>query len=102
MAHTYNKRLLSKLPQDPQHFLVIDTAAFLNDLVANGPTYGFKHLANDEACREEDRDYCFPETLKGPEADQTYNFAAGVHLTPHANKLLADYVLEKVAASPLK
>lgn len=102
MAHTYNKRLLSKLPEDPQHLLVIDTEAFLDDLMANGPSYGFKHTANEDACREEDQDYCFPGTLKSPDADQTYIFAAGVHLTTHANQLLADYVLKQIAASPLK
>ena len=102
LSGAYNKRLLAQLPQDPQHLLVIDTEAFADDLIKNAASYGFKHGAHEDACKDDDQDYCFPETLKAPDADQTYVFVAGEHMTTHANQLLADYVMAKLAASPLK
>ena len=102
LGHAYNARLLSQLPQDPQHLLVIDTEAFANDLIANASTYGFSHGAHEDACQQDDQDYCFPETMKGVDADRTYIFVAGEHMTTRANELLADYAMQKVGASPLK
>ncbi len=102
LGHAFNNRLLERLPQDPQHVLVIDTEAFADDLVANASRYGFTHGAHEDACREEDQDYCFPETMKSPDADRTFVFVAGEHMTTHANELLADYVVNRLEASPLR
>jgi phospholipase/lecithinase/hemolysin len=102
MAHAFNRRLVADLPDDPQHLLVIDTKAFIDDLVVHASTYGFTHAAHEDACGPGDKDYCFPNTLVSPDADQTYVFAAGVHLTTHANELLAKHILECIAGSPLR
>ncbi len=102
LSGAFNKRLLEKLPSDPKHLLVIDTKAFVDDLIKNAAVNGFKHGAHEDACLQDDQDYCFPGSLKEPDADQTYIFAAGEHMTTRANQLLADYVLRQVDASPLK
>jgi len=102
MTQVFNRRLLAKLPSDPKHLLVIDTAAFIDDLLRQGASYGFTHGANEDACQQEEQEYCFPETLKTPDADRTFIFAASEHLTTHANELLADYVLKQLADSALR
>jgi outer membrane lipase/esterase len=102
LGRAFNERLVQSLPRDPQHLLVIDTQAFADELMAHPAVYGFKHGAYEDACREDDQDYCFPQTLKTPGADQTFIFAAGEHMTSHANQLLADYVLRMLKESPLR
>jgi outer membrane lipase/esterase len=102
LTKAFNQRLLAGVPKDPAHVLVLDTEAFVNHLIANASRYGFMHGAHEDACGREDHDYCYPETLATPDADKTYLFAAGEHLTTHAHQLLADYVIEQVARSPLK
>ena len=102
LSGVFNKRLSEKLPSDPTHLLVIDTQAFVDDLIKNAAANGFKHGAHEDACQQEDQDYCFPGSLKEPDADRTYIFVAGEHMTTQANQLLADYVLRQVGASPLK
>ena len=102
LGRAFNKRLLEKLPQDPRHLLVIDTESFADRLIENAAQYGFKHGAHEDACLQDDQDYCFPETMKMPDADQTFIFAAGVHMTSHANQLLAQYVIQMLSGSPLK
>ena len=102
LAKVFNDRLLASLPKDPRHLLVVDTEAFVNDLVANAPAYGFKHTANEDACGTPEHDYCYPQTQAAPGADQTYIFAAGEHLSTRANTLLAEYVIKQVNSSPLR
>jgi outer membrane lipase/esterase len=102
LGDAFNERLLQQLPRDPQHVLVIDTQAFTEELLKHLATYGFEHGAHEDACRQDDQDYCFPETMKTPDADQTFIFAAGVHMTSRANQLLAQYVLQKLSESPLR
>ena len=102
LGHAFNERLVQDLPRDPQHLLVIDTEAFTDELIAHSTVYGFKHAAYEDACRQDDQDYCFPQTLKTADADQTFIFAAGEHMTAHANQLLAEYVLRMLGTSPLR
>jgi len=102
MTQVFNHWLIDKLPFDPKHLLVIDTDGFIDDLLRHAASYGFTHGANEDACQKEDTDFCFPETLKTPDADRTFVFAASEHLTTHANELLAHYVLKKLARSALR
>jgi phospholipase/lecithinase/hemolysin len=102
LGRAFNARLLAELPKDDEHLLVIDTEAFADDLIANAAKYGFKHGSHEDACKLDDQDYCFPETLKEPDADHTYIFVAGEHMTTRANELLADYVMKQLEVSPLK
>ena len=102
LGRAFNERLVQNLPRDPQHLLVIDTQAFADELLAHPAEYGFKHAAYEDACRQDDQDYCYPQTLRTPDADQTFVFAAGVHMSSHANQLLADYVLRMLRESPLR
>jgi len=102
LVKAFNQRLLARVPKDSSHVLVLDTQAFVDDLIANAARYGFKHGAHEDACGSPDHDYCYPETQATPDADQTYLFAAGEHFTTHAHQMLADYVIKQVNASPLK
>jgi outer membrane lipase/esterase len=102
MTQVFNHRLIERLPSDTKRLLVIDTAGFIDDLLRHAASYGFTHGANEDACQKEDQDFCFPETLKTPDADRTFIFAASEHLTTHANELLALYVLKQLASSALR
>jgi len=102
LVTVFNQRLLAGVPKDPQHVLLLDTEAFMNQLLAHAASHGFAHGAHEDACGSPDHDYCYPETQASTDAEQTYVFAAGEHLTTHAHQLLADFVLAKVEASPLK
>jgi phospholipase/lecithinase/hemolysin len=102
LVKVFNRRLLAGVPQDSAHVLILDTEAFVNNLIANASRYGFKHGVHEDACGSPDHDYCYPETQATPDADETYLFAAGEHLTTHTHQLLADYVIEEVSLSPLK
>ncbi len=102
LGRAFNERLLRRLPRDPRRLLVIDTEAFVDDLLANAPRYGFGHGAHEDACKEDDQDYCYPESMKSPDADRTFVFVAGEHLTTHASELLADFVEKQLEASPLR
>lgn len=101
LGHAFNKRLTTQLPDDPQHLLIIDTEAFVDDLIANAAQYGFKHGAHEDACQQDDQDYCFLESSKTADADQTFIFVAGEHMTTRANQLFADYIMKRVENSPL-
>ena len=101
LANVFNRRLETSLPHDPA-ILVLHTEPFFDDLFANAGRYGFTHLAHEDACHEADQDFCYPNAWKEPTADQTYVFAAGEHMTTHANTLFAQYVLDAVKASPLR
>jgi phospholipase/lecithinase/hemolysin len=95
LTDAYNTSLVDSLPKDPK-VQVLDTGAFIDDLLTNGAKYGFTHGANEDACLKPAQDYCAADAWKSPDADRTYVFAAAEHLTTHANELLADYVMKQV------
>jgi phospholipase/lecithinase/hemolysin len=96
LTEVYNTSLVASLPQDSK-VQVVDTGAFIDDLLTNGADYGFTHGANEDACMQPGQDYCAADAWKSPDADRTYVFAAAEHLTTHANELLADYVMKQVS-----
>lgn len=95
LGAVYNQTLLAALPPDPR-IQIIDTEAFVDDLLQNAGRYGFTHGANEDACAKPDQDYCDAKSMKSPNADRTYVFAAAEHMTTHANELLGDYVLQQI------
>lgn len=95
LGAVYNQTLLAALPSDPR-IQIVDTGAFVDDLLANADRYGFTHGANEDACAKPDQDYCDAASLKSPDADRTYVFAAAEHMTTRANELLGDYVLRQI------
>ncbi|WP_197739645.1 SGNH/GDSL hydrolase family protein [Mycolicibacterium sp. P1-18] len=95
LGAVYNQTLLGALPPDPR-IQIVDTEAFVNDLLQNAKRYGFTHGAYEDACAQPDQDYCDATSLKSPDADRTYVFAAAEHMTTHANELLGDYVLQQI------
>ena len=101
LTDVYNRSLVANLPESAA-ILILDVQLFLDGLVEDAETNGLKHFAHEDACREPDQDYCYPNGLKSRDADMTYVFAAGVHMTTRANELLAQYVLRRIADSPLR
>jgi phospholipase/lecithinase/hemolysin len=99
LTAAYNGALLGQLPAGPR-VQVLDTNAFVTDLLTNPGRYGFTHGANEDACAQPGQDYCDPGSLKEPDADRTYVFAAAEHFTTHAHELLADYVQRQVGLQP--
>jgi phospholipase/lecithinase/hemolysin len=97
LTSVYNDQLVARLPHDP-HRSILDTAAFVDDLLANADKYGFTHGAGEDACMESGQDYCDANAWKEPNADRTYVFAASEHFTTHAHELLADYVRQQLSA----
>ncbi|MCV7421710.1 SGNH/GDSL hydrolase family protein [Mycobacterium yunnanensis] len=95
LGAVYNQTLLASLPPDPR-IQIVDTEAFVNDLLQNADRYGFTHGANEDACAKPDQDYCDASQMKSPDADRTYVFAAAEHMTTHANELLGEYVLRQI------
>ena len=52
LGAVYNQTLLAALPPDPR-IQIVDTGAFVNDLLQNADRYGFIHGANDDACAKQ-------------------------------------------------
>lgn len=96
LTDVYNTNLVDSLPKDPK-VQILDTGAFIDDLLENGAEYGFTHGANEDACLQPGQDFCGADAWKSPDADRTYVFAAAEHLTTHANERLADYVMQQVS-----
>lgn len=101
LSALFNEELVSSLPKDSR-ILIVDTPDFISRLVSDAEALGFKYGLHEDACRELDQDYCYPNSLKSPGADETYIYAAGEHMTTKTNELLAEYVLEKLSQSALK
>jgi len=95
LGAVYNQTLLAAVPPDPR-IQIIDTEAFVNELLQNPSKYGFTHGANEDACAKPDQDYCDAKSLASPDADRTYVFAAAEHMTTRANELLGNYVLQQI------
>ncbi len=91
LTSAYNETLVAGLPKDPRVH-ILDTDAFVTDVLNNLPKYGFAHGANEDACAQPGQDSCGVGQWKEPTADRTYVFAASEHFTTHAHELLADYV----------
>ncbi|MDX1875205.1 SGNH/GDSL hydrolase family protein [Mycolicibacterium sp. 120266] len=99
LTAAYNGALLDQLPKDPR-LQIFDTGAFVTDLLTDPARYGFTHGANEDACAQPGQDYCDADTLKEPDADHTYVFAAAEHFTTHAHELLAEQVQQQVGVRP--
>ena len=93
LGRVYNRQLLARLPHDPRHLLVIDTAAFFDRILKHPARYGFRHGANEDACRLDDQDSCSADAWKEPHADRTFVFAAAEHMTTRTNMLLARHAI---------
>jgi len=96
LGQVYNRQLLAHLPHDPRHLLVIDTAAFFDRILKHPARSGFRHGANEDACRLDDQDTCSADAWKEPHADRTFVFAAAEHMTTRTNMLLARHAIRLI------
>lgn len=95
LSSEFNTTLHKNLKKSKK-LLVIHTQEFIDEILDNPDKYKITHGNNQDACAKLDQDFCFPNSLVEIGADQTYMYAAGVHLTSRANQLLAEYILKKI------
>lgn len=72
LSSVYNETLVAALPKDPR-IHILDTGAFVTDVLDNPPKYGVTHGANKDACAQPGRDSCRVGEWgewKGPVADR--------------------------------
>lgn len=95
----YNDRLLDGLadrfPDDPR-VGVFDTHAVIDGYVGDPVGHGFVHGGSEDACGIPGASFCDASSLVSARADRDYIFAGGLHLTTHANELLAAAVQARV------
>lgn len=101
LSSSFNQTLITSLPQDDR-LLILDMHAFIDYVKAHQRQLGFTHLAHADACKDIDQDYCYPNALKSPGADQTHIFAASEHMSTKANIILFKYVLKKIEESEIR
>lgn len=86
--------------------IAVDTYTWLNQLVANYQSNGFKVSNTGQACNPNTTPdgtslMCSPLTYATLDADQTYIFADDLHLATRTHALLAQYVEQQIALSGL-
>lgn len=86
--------------------LEIDTYNWINSVLANYGSYGFKVSNTGQACDpnttlDGSALMCSPANYVTADADQTYMFADDLHLTTHMHTLLAQYVEQQLEANGL-
>lgn len=75
----------------------VNSYDLLNEVIADPATYGFTNVTQT-ACTTASSIACTPDTLREPNAGQTYLFADGVHPTTAAHAMLAQVVLSELNA----
>lgn len=96
---SYNQSLLQGMAErfgDDDRIGVFDTFGAVNGMVTDPASYGFTHGAGEDACATPGAAWCDTDGLVAPDADRTYVFAGGVHLTTKTNELLAAAVEARV------
>ncbi|WP_297008800.1 SGNH/GDSL hydrolase family protein [uncultured Corynebacterium sp.] len=96
---TYNRSLLQGLAErfgEDDRIGVFDTFGAVNAMVTDPASHGFTHGAGEDACATPGAAWCDTGGLVAPDADRTYVFAGGVHLTTRTNELLAAAVEARV------
>jgi len=84
LSQLFNNTLNSAIAQSGVQVIQFNTAAFLNEIIANPALYGFVN-ATSPACTTPSSLQCTPATLVAPNANLTYVFADGVHPTTGAD-----------------
>ncbi len=125
ISQLFNKTLAGVLEQQNRKtggpdfndkIIILDDFTFIDDIVANFQTYGFKVSNTAMACdlsaqisRATERHlnnpsvfgqavFCSPKTFTIRRADETFMFADSVHPTTHLNALVAEFVERQIAA----
>ncbi|MEO5595929.1 MAG: autotransporter domain-containing protein, partial [Lysobacteraceae bacterium] len=93
---TYNGTLNEGL-SGKTGIISVDTYGLFNEVYANPTLYGFTNTT-DRACGATPSLFCSPASLVSPNANETFVFADGVHLTGASNRLLAQYVIAEIQA----
>jgi len=91
----FNTTLNSAIAASGVQVIQFNTAAFLNEIVANPSLYGFVNATN-RACTTTSSLNCTPGTLVAPNANMNYVFADGVHPTTGADLVLTQAIVSMI------
>ncbi|KAF1005674.1 MAG: Lipase 1 [Luteibacter sp.] len=97
LAQVYNGILSGGLASSQRGIVPIDTYSLLNEVIANPSAYGFSNVTTP-ACTTASSISCSPNTLRDPNAANTYLFADGIHPTTAAHALLGQYAVSIIEA----
>ena len=97
LAQVYNGILSGGLASSQRGIVPIDTYSLLNEVIANPTAYGFSNVTTP-ACTTASSISCSPNTLRDPNAANTYLFADGIHPTTAAHALLGQYAVSVIEA----
>lgn len=102
VTNLYNSILSNGLDRLGFDVIPINTFALLNEIFANPGLYGFTNT-NTPACTslvggQLSALGCTPNTLRAPNADETFVFSDGVHPTNAAHQVLSQYVVSVIEA----
>lgn len=100
LSQEFNQRVASNL-KGKKDVVLVDIQSLFADIRANAAKYGITHLTTP-ACipRPETTSYsalCTANTLIAPNANSTHLYADTVHYTGGTNRIISDYVIEKIA-----
>lgn len=102
LSQEFNQRVAGNL-KGKRDVLLVDIQSLFADIRTNAAKYGITNL-NTPACipRPETTSYsslCTANTLVAPNANSTYLYADTVHYTGGTNRIISDYVIEKITPS---
>ena len=90
LVQAYNATLYGGLAAANLRVIPLDTFNFIREISAAPSTYGFTDVTHP-ACGATSSLICSPLNLVNPGAASSFAFADGVHPTPAAHKMLAEY-----------
>ncbi|QWT19771.1 autotransporter domain-containing protein [Bacillus sp. NP157] len=97
LSQLYNGVLSGGLATANKGIVSIDTYSLLNEVIANPAAYGFTNVTVP-ACTTASSITCSPNTLRDPNAANTWLFADGIHPTTAAHALLGQYAISVLEA----
>jgi len=96
-AQTFNDALFSDLADAGVAVIPVDTFSLLTQVVADAQRFGISNTSGTACAGQPSSLVCGPDDYPAG-ADQTYLFADGVHPTSVTHGILADHVLNLLAA----
>jgi outer membrane lipase/esterase len=95
LSGLFNTTLNQAIATSGVQVIHFNTAALLNEIIANPGLYGFVNVTVP-ACTTASSLQCTPSTLVAPNANMNYVFADGVHPTTGADLLLTQAIVSMI------
>jgi outer membrane lipase/esterase len=97
LSGLFNSTLQAGLSSLNVDIIPINVFGLFNEVIANPASFGLTNVTSP-ACTTPSSLNCTAATLVAPNAGQTYAFADGVHPTPAAHQIIADYAAAIIEA----